>query len=65
MAPIDQDGNICGYTGETADTTGYKKLYIANIKAAGTNPANTFAYGVCVSKCPEGKDLNATCAPAY
>lgn len=60
MAPIDRDGNMCGFSNETV---GYDYLYIADIKSASASPTKMFAYAVCVKECPRGKDLNTTCAP--
>jgi len=45
MAPIDQFGNICGYSNSTK---GFKKLYIPDIESAADNTAKMFQYGICV-----------------
>jgi len=50
MAPIDGDGNICGFS---PGYENYPDLYIADINAAAAEPASIFKYGVCVSDCPE------------
>lgn len=62
MAPIDGDGNICGFSN---DTIGYSKLYLANIKGASDSPSKAFSFGVCVKSCPSENTKNATCAPSF
>lgn len=54
MAPVDSDGNICGYN---TTTVGYPYLYISNYGLAtsstGSSASNSmFTSGVCVESCP-------------
>jgi hypothetical protein len=50
LAPIDNNGQLCGYS---AGVENYPYLYIPNIVAAAANPTNIFAYGTCVTSCPK------------
>jgi len=47
LAPLDGDGNFCGYTAGFED---YPKLYITEFTAL--NPVDIFETAVCVKKCP-------------
>jgi len=64
IAPIDGDGNICGYTPGYED---YTKLYVGEITEAAHPSAvfSFFSYGVCVKACPETKDAVVECKPTY
>jgi len=49
MAPVDYNGNICGYSENTVD---YPYLYIYDLNSAINEPNQLFQYGVCVKSCP-------------
>ena len=53
IAPIDGDGNICGYT---PGYENYPSLYIDDIVDAASDPTNVFLYGVCAEACPTTAD---------
>ncbi|CDW78517.1 UNKNOWN [Stylonychia lemnae] len=49
FAPLDSDGNICGYDPNYLD---YKYMFIWDIDQASKEPSNLFDSAVCVKKCP-------------
>lgn len=62
IAPIDADGNICGYTTGYED---YTHLFIGKIDEA-ASPSDlfdVFDYGVCVKECPVTKTETVECVP--
>ena len=62
IAPIDGDGNICGWTAGYED---YSHLYIGDITTAAdpSNIYNIFNYGVCAKECPHTKTAAVECKP--
>jgi len=49
LAPVDADGNLCGFTDETRD---YPHLYLYDLEGAIDDTRSMFDYGVCVKTCP-------------
>lgn len=60
VAPIDQDGNICGF--DTME--GYDHLYIEDVTTALKPNKDLFSYGVCVKECPKSAEDTVECNPA-
>ena len=60
MAPIAQDGQICGF----GDAEGYDYLYIEDVTAALSTDEYAFDHGVCVKQCPTSPQDTVECVPA-
>lgn len=58
LAPIDGNGQICGFTDTVKD---YPYLYIDDISTASADPLKFFNYGVCVKSCPSSATDTIDC----
>jgi hypothetical protein len=60
-APIQADGQICGF----GSLKKYPKLYVPDLKSALKVPPFYFDYSVCVTKCPKSKLAQVECANSW